>query len=565
MTNADLLWILALHLVLTGLPGVATVLVVARCGVRSVPVLLAAGLAATGAVAVLAFWAYFADPLVGESFSYLVLFGSVAVTAWVLYERKLDRDLLRALATPLALWALGSVFLVFLGFLHGGTGNPLATAASRFSTPLPSDNTIPAVFTEWFYAHGHQSPVPVFGADWLSSDRPPLQVGYMLSQRPIAWDGNALHYQVLGVLLQQLWIVGLWALLVAARVGRTTRALAMITVLVSDVAIVNGFFVWPKMLPAAMLLAAAALLVTPLWSELRRSLWAAALVAALFGLAMLGHGSSLFAVIPLAMVAAWRGLPGRRWLGIGILVGLVLMAPWSAYQKYHDPPGNRLTKWMLAGVPEVDDRGATEAIVDSYREAGLAGTIHNKGQNFVTMVGGGPMAERLDSGASALGDGDLDLATEDVRIVLFFDLLPSMGLLLLAPFAMAAARRRRDLHPAEWRFALTCFAIVLVGGLAWGLLLFGNLPARTVLHAGSFVIPVLGLCGSVAGLRAIYPRFATWYVLLSAALMLAIYTPALAPLPTSSYSPLAALVAAAALATFAWAALRGDRTIEIAA
>ena len=46
------------------------------------------------------------------------------------------------------------------------------------------------------------------------------------------------------------------------------------------------------------------------------------------------------------------------------------MAPWSAYQKYGDPPGNRLTKWTLAGVVEVDDRGTAEAIFDSYGEAG---------------------------------------------------------------------------------------------------------------------------------------------------------------------------------------------------
>ena len=86
-------------------------------------------------------------------------------------------------------------------------------------------------------------------------------------QHPFGWDASQLDYQVLGVVLQQLWIVGLWALLVAARVGRVTRALAMVAVLVSDLAIVNGFFVWPKLLPAAMLLAAAALVMTPLWTR----------------------------------------------------------------------------------------------------------------------------------------------------------------------------------------------------------------------------------------------------------------------------------------------------------
>jgi hypothetical protein len=559
MAGGDLLWIVAVHLVLIGLPGIAGALLAARLGVRSVPVLLATGLAATGLVAMLAFWAYFADPLLGETFSFLSMFGSAAITAWILYERRLDRDLLRALATPLALWALGSFFLVFLGFIHGGTDQSLWTAATRFSVQLPSDNGIPIFYAEWFYEHGHAPNIPVFPGEWLSSDRPPLQVGYVLAQRPFEWDKIEMHYQVVGVLLQQLWIVGLWALLSAARVGRVTKGLAMVTVLASDVAILNGFFVWPKMLPAAMLLAAAALVVTPLWTELRRSLWAAALVAVLLGLAMLGHGSSIFGIIPLALIAAWRGLPSWRWIGVGVLIGIVCLAPWAAYQKYFDPPGNRLTKYMLAGVPEVDDRGLSAAILDSYGEAGLGGAIHNKGENFVTMAGGGPMVEVLGNAADAVGEGDLALALDEVRVVLFFDLLPSLGLLLIAPIVMALARRRGRLRAEEWSFALTCFAILAIGGVAWGLILFGNLPARTVLHAGSFAIPVLGLVGAVVGLRAVFPRFGIYYSLIAAAVMLAIYAPALHPLEGTSYSLLAIVVTALSLAGFAVLAVRGER------
>ncbi len=237
---------------------------------------------------------------------------------------------------------------------------PLVTPMTRFSHPLPGDNYLPLYFAEYFFQHGHHGTPPDY-ASFLASDRPPLQIGYALSQRPFGWDASQLDYQMLGVVLQQLWIVGLWALLLAARVGRVTRGLAMVVVLVSDLAIVNGFFVWPKLLPAAMLLAVAALVLTPLWPTLRRSLWGAALVAALCAVAMLGHGSSVFGVIPLLAIAAWRGLPGWRWLGVALLVGIVMMGSWSAYQKYGDPPGNRLTKWSLAGVAGIDGRSTTEA------------------------------------------------------------------------------------------------------------------------------------------------------------------------------------------------------------
>jgi hypothetical protein len=549
VSGAPLSLVLVEHLVLVALPGVAAALCLARRGVSSVPVLLAGALAASGALGLLTFWAFYADPVAGESFSYLALFGAVALGVWALHGGHIERRLLRRLLTPLALWALGSAFLVFFGFVHGGSGEAITMPGTRFHPGLPTDSVIPSFYTEWFVAHGHRGNPPVFG-DWLSSDRPPLQVGYALSQRRFGWDSTGLHYQVLGVLLQQLWIVGLWALLVASRVGRVTRALAMLTLLVSDVAIVNGFFVWPKMLPTAMLLAAAALVLTPLWDELRRSLWAAALIAALLGLAMLGHGSSAFGIIPLVAIAAFRGLPSWRWIGVALVVGAVVVAPWSAYQSYGDPPGNRLTKWTLAGVETIDERGTLETIVDSYGEAGVGGTLENKGQNFAMMSGGEPALNSLENAVDAVGAGDLETAVRDLRSIFFFNLLPSLGLLLIAPLAMALARRRGRRNPLEWSMALSCFAVFALGAVAWGLLAFGNPAARTSLHVGSYLLPVLGLCGAAVGLRATFPRFAIYYLSFNAALMLAIYAPSLDPPAGSSYSLLTALAAVVCLAGF---------------
>lgn len=553
--QGELLLLLVVHLVLTGLPGVAAALYAASRGVRQVPLLLAAALSASGLGAMLGFWAYYADPVIGETFSYFLAFGSALLTAWVLYSRQVEGPILRALATPLALWVLGSFFLVFFGFLHGGVDQALGMSGSRFSGPLPSDNAIPQFFTDWFYEHGHSGTPPIFPGEWLSSDRPPLQIGYALVERPFGWDTTGLHYQVLGVVLQQLWIVGLWALLLAAGVGRVTRALTMGTVLVSGLALLNGFYVWPKLLPAAMLLAAAALVLTPLWDELRRSLWAAALFAALCGLAMMGHGASVFGVIPLLAIAAFRGMPSWRWLGVAALVGIVVMAPWSAYQKYGDPPGNRLVKWQIGGVVDVDDRGTTEAIVDTYGEIGLGGAIDYKAENFETMVGGEEMYRSLDA---AFDSGKFEELVRSLRSIAFLHLLPSLGLLLLAPFAMALAWRRRRYDEREWRFALLCFAALGVGAVAWGLLIIGGPPARTSIHVGSYLLPLLAICATVVGLRASFPRFALYWVGLAALLSLALYAPALDPPEGSSYSVLNGLIAAVALAGFGIVASRID-------
>jgi MFS family permease len=443
--------------------------------------------------------------------------------------------------------------------MHGGADTALGTASNRFAVSLPSDIDIPLYFAEFFYSHSHHGMPPEFPGEWLASDRPPLQVGYVLSQQPFAFNSHELNYLVLGICLQQLWIVGLWALLLAAGVGRLTKALVVIAVLLSPVAIVNGFFVWPKLLPAAMLLAAAALLVTPLWGEMRSRLWAGALVGALFGLAMMGHGSSAFPIVPLVLIPAFRGRPSWRWVAVALGVLIVVMAPWSAYQKWGDPPGNRLIKWQIGGAIDVDSRGSLQTIGESYEEAGIGGTIHNKAENVVTVSGGGMMADEIKAIDEVLGRGEVAWAVRDLRTILFLYLLPSLGLLLLGPLAMLAAiRRKRRGDPAEWRFARDLLLVFAVGVAAWCLLMFGNGNARTVIHQGSYFLPIIGVCAGVAGFRASFPRLGAWIVGISAALMLALYAPALDPNEGTSYSFASILLAAVFLGGFCWVALRRE-------
>jgi hypothetical protein len=231
------------------------------------------------------------------------------------------------------------------------------------------------------------------------------------------------------------------------------------------------------------------------------------------------------------------------------------MGSWSEYQKHGDPPGNRLTKWSLAGVVGIDGRSTTEAILDSYGEAGVDGAIHNKAENFATMSGG-TMA--TDNVSNALDTGKLSELVRAIRVDSFFYLLPSLGLLLLAPFAMAFARRRGRRNPAEWKLALRSFFVFGLGAIIWGLLLFGNGEDRTILHVSSYLLPLLGMVGAIAALRATFPRFAIYYLGLSAALSLGVYAPVLDPLPGTAYSASAAVIAALALAAFVVVALRGD-------
>jgi len=559
--NGELLAGLVAHLILIGVPGIAATLYAVRRGVRDVPVLLGIGLVGSGATALVAFFAYYAGSLVGQTWDFFLFFGSALLIVWC-WREGLDRDVLRRLRTPLLLWIAGSFFVVFLGFLHGGTDNAVTMSSFRFSSQLPSDNDMPRYFAEQFAANGHSHPLPVYPGGWLSSDRPPLQIGYVLAERGFLNSPQGLHYEILAVIVQALWIVAMWAVLLAARVRPRTRALAIVAAMVSDVALVHGFFVWPKLIAAAFVLAAFAILISPAWERNRRNPWVAALVGALLALAMLSHGSSIFGVIPLVLLAFWRGLPSWRWIGAAILGGLVLMGPWMAYQHYADPPGNRLIKWQLGGDTEIDSKGTLEAIEDGYSEVGFDGAVDLKEENFGEMIGWPRGKQEYEAAIDALDEGKPGTAAAKVRGLRFFSLLPFLGILLIAPLAMIVAWLRRiDRDRDEWRFALLCFIFFVIACVCWGLLLFGTPESRTTIHVGSLAVPLLGLVGCVAGLRSCFPRFAAWLVGINVLMVLLLYTPSLEPDPGTSYSPIAAVLAFVALAAFVFVAFGGTNRV----
>jgi 4-amino-4-deoxy-L-arabinose transferase-like glycosyltransferase len=564
--NLEIGLILLQELALIALPAIAAAMFAASRGLRSQVLLIAVALVASGAAAMLVFWGFYADPEVGKTLAFLIEIGAAAGAVALWFGGK-GREALRELVTPLALWALGTFFVVYLGYLHGWGGDAMTLAGGRFSHGLPNDNVLPETFSDWYWAHGHHGTPPEVST-WISSDRPPLQIGYILQVRPFGWDHTSTHYEMLGVALQQLWIFGAWALLRAARLGRRARGLALIAAMVSDIAIVHGFYVWPKLIAAAFVLAAAAMVFSPEWKRWVRDPRAAVLFAALCALGMLSHGSSAFLLIPLLVLAGFRGLPDWRWLGVAVASAFILYAPWQAYQHWADPPGNRLVKWQLGGVAEITDKGVLPTIVDAYREEGVGGTLQNKWENVEAIVGIGEIRAINEEMQGPESTADLPRTVEDLRWVRFLALLPCIGLLLLGPLALGA-RALRELtvgerdgpRPPEWRFAVTGGLLALATAVFWLLVMFGNSNSVAILHQGSLAVPMLAICACVAAAYAAWAPFAIGLVAVNAAFVLALYAPSIKPPEGTSYSAVAAVVAAIALVGFLWTAWRAPGTI----
>jgi len=138
----------------------------------------------------------------------------------------------------------------------------------------------------------------------------------------------------------------------------------------------------------------------------------------------------------------------------------------------------------------------------------------------------------------------------------FFAFLPALGILALAPLGMLVLRRRGRRSAEAWTFALRCFSCVTIGCVVWGLLIFGPPGPVTINHAGAYTLSILALAGCVAGLYAVGPQLAGWFVAFHSLTNLLLYVPVLDPPPAGIFSRSGAAAAAAALTCFVVVAFR---------
>lgn len=306
-----------------------------------------------------AFWLVYAIPAAAPVIN-IAAWVAVIPAVIIALRSSLHRDA----AVAAGLWVATYLALTLYAFLPTGQDQMTTVAQSRFSHALPLDNILPLLFADGLLA-GHV-PSPLVGT-WLASDRPPLQTGLYLALRLPGAHREA-SYQLVTTGLQMSVIAATYLLARAMGAGRIVAALGSLIAFLAPITIINGIFVWPKLLSAALLMAAAAIHFTPLYKESSRSVAAGAAVGIVSIGAMLAHGSAGFTLVAFATVALVAGRWGSlRYSATAIVVAAALYMPWAAYQKYADPPGDRLLKWHFAGEHEASDaRSVTQTIRDSY-------------------------------------------------------------------------------------------------------------------------------------------------------------------------------------------------------
>jgi hypothetical protein len=476
----------ALACLLLAAPTVVFCLYLSRHTIVPGPAVAITACGGTCVLSYVVFWLTFWNPFLGTLGRFAVLAGGLFVLARLLRRRGLPRATREWLA-PLGLALAIGIGCISVLFMWGNSAPlPYQLAANRFLGGLPIDNFLPDMFA---HTIEHNAPLNSFTDDWLTSDRPPLQAALIVTAGPpleklgFVWVDADFP---ISILFQLMWVSGLWA--VVRGIGATRRlAVATIGITATTGAVLlNTAFTWPKLGAAGLLLGAWALIVSE-----RRDRWTWGIAGGLIALAYLSHGAALFPVLAVPIVCLGRRLrPSGVQAASAAFAIAILVVPWMAYQRWIDPPGDRLLKYHLAGVTEVDQRSFLRTVRDSYRAAGVSGTVSNKRSNLTYVVN--PF-DRGYANAFELG--------YERRVDEFF--MPTRaiagGLIFLLLMPIALARRKRAPH---LRVGPT-MAWVAVSLLLWALLMFG--PRATIVHQGSYA-PLLLLIAIPAAIVRVWSR-----------------------------------------------------------
>jgi hypothetical protein len=421
------------------------------------------------------FWLALAGPAHAHRVSQLIELTAAASAVFLVAHRGWRAVLGRFdVLAPLAL--IYSVTLFYTGILFTCVGH------SCLTTGFPVDNALPAVFAYKILIGDPRAMLD----GWQFSDRPPLQTGVVLAQAVLTQHEVLANvaYQLLGTLLQCLWLAAAWALGRRLRLRPPRLAAALALCVFLGFFLLNSVYVWPKLLSAA--LGAFALLLV--FAERPRALhWA--LAGGFAGTALLAHTGVIFTLLPMAaLLLVRRYRPSPRVLVVAVVVVAALLLPWTLYQHVYDPPGDRLLKWHLAGAIPIDPRGFAEVMLDAYRHTPLGTLVGNRLANLGMLVS--------PAGASA-------------RQVEFLHVFFGLGLLNLGWLRLLRPVRRR-LAALDGDLLRLLLGGALVSLLVWCLAMFG--PATTAIHNGSY-LTMLMLAVGLAAVVSSLPRLVVQCVL----------------------------------------------------
>jgi hypothetical protein len=280
----------------------------------------------------------------------------------------------------LILIAVTAIFIIYLP-----TYDLLLLAEGRYMPGwLASDNTLPWMVLENIYIKEIIAS-PLF-ADWLMSDRPPLMSAlestffsfFPFNYRVGNSNLNVIKYQIFGMFLNILSVY-----FIAVLTSKRNRILLTIILLVSPMMMVSTVYLWPKLLGAGFI---AIGLIAYNEKQYDKS-------ALSFLLAYLSHGVSIYVIIPILLLSIYK----KNYSLIKELIkNSYILVPWIIFQKYIDPPGDRLLKYHLADVQALTNNSFLNEFIRSYQSINFQQWIDLKLFNLRSLFIGNNNFDILD-------------------------------------------------------------------------------------------------------------------------------------------------------------------------
>ena len=453
----------------------------------------------TAMMGYLIFWLFFINNILGRAAAIILI--CYCLYYFVLNKKKWPRlkDVVSDynVFLPLLLMFFTGLLYLSLLYLFDVRRSPHQVARLRFQQWMPPDNIIPYMFANKLFNGG---PPKNILTNWLSSDRPPLQAGLVLTQIEIGKLFNCakLHYQLISTIAQSLWIPAVWSLCKNLSLSLRQSVNVIVLLIFTGFFFMSSVYVWPKLLAGAFMTGAYTLLLGKK-REKDASKITIIFAAVMASLGLISHPGVAFTLIAIGLfLFIPRYFPGYRNIIIGILTALVFLLPWVAYQKFYDPPGNRLIKMHLGGATQFDDRSILQTIIDSYSLLKWDDYKRNKKLN-IQMLWKDPLLEILTGKnkdymfwGSIFSDKAFKDKLKFIRSKESRHVLISPGILNLGWILYIAVLIKNLFTDDEFKEVLPVKRIFFVVGTAillWEMLIFT--PGKTPIHHGSYANMIL--------------------------------------------------------------------------
>jgi hypothetical protein len=436
------------------------------------------------------FFVSFFDPAVGRVAAWSVWQASLVLFVYT-YCRRPD---LRRMLRQRDAW-LPALLTVLLGL--GYLASVIASDADinhRFRFPTPPDNSLPLMMAERIAggAYGVGVPPGALDHDWRGSDRPPVQAAIALATLPLHLGDFGFFYQFVATWCQMGWVAAIYALGRTIALPRRYLQFAMIAAATSPFFFFNSVYTWPKLLSAWLCVTGLAIILHVLREADGPSRAQPIVGAGAITLGLLAHGGSAFSMLALPLLGVWW----KPWRVIGRTTALaaavtciVILSPWVAYQRFYDPPGNRLFKLHFAGVEQIDARGTFEAMRDTYRELTWSSYLAGRWRNVTQQwFGTYPL--------------QLEHPIDWVQWQQLMRHIPLIGFLCAGFLMLVWTPARSDLPDASLRLIRQLTWYALLTAVIWIVVMI--VPSSTLVHQGSYVMTLLLLFGA-AVLTAMLP------------------------------------------------------------